>query len=88
MDSFWFFFRLIRFSIFTETSAIAIFNKIICRILSLLKMFTNLQRKKKKQTLRILLEPGAGGSLALAIQEAEIRSIMVQSQPRQIVCET
>jgi hypothetical protein len=36
-------------------------------------------------------EPGPGGShlyVILAIQEAEIRRISVQSQPRQIVCQT
>jgi hypothetical protein len=35
-------------------------------------------------------EPGTGGShlLILATQEADIRRIAVQSQPRQIVCKT
>jgi hypothetical protein len=35
-----------------------------------------------------ILEPGAASSLNLATHEAEIRRIMVRSQPRQILLET
>jgi hypothetical protein len=64
-----------------------IFNKIIA------EMFPNLEKERVIQVQEAFRTSNTTGRwwhmpIILATQEAEIRRITVQSQPRQIICET